>query len=85
MPTDSSHLPPARKYFDPGQCFCDIKCLRGHSVRLFNIHRTHVVACDTCKVYVVVGENLMSSWRQETKDIWQDNWESIQGYEEVEL
>ena len=80
-----SRCPPAGKYFDPGECFCEVKCLRGHPVRLFNIHRAHVVACDTCKVYVVVGSNLMGSWRQETEDIWQANWEGIQGYQEVQL
>ena len=83
--TDGARCSPIRKYFDPGECFCEVKCLRGHPVRLFNIHRAHVVACDTCKVYVVVGANLMSTWRQETEDIWQDNWESIQGYQEVQL
>ena len=82
---DGSRFSSARKYFDPGECFCEVKCLRGHPVRLFNIHRAHVVACDTCKVYVVVGSNLMSTWRQETEDIWQDNWESIQGYQELRL
>ena len=83
--TGGSRSPPSRKYFDPGECFCEVKCLRGHPVRLFNIHRAHVVACDTCKVYVVVGSNLMGNWRQETEGIWQANWERIQGYQEVRL
>ena len=74
----------SRKYFDPGDCFCEAKCLLGHPVRLFNIRRTHVVACDTCKVYVLVGENLMS-WRHENEETWRINWRSIQGYKEVQL
>ena len=83
--TSSRVVDPAGKYFDLGECFCDIKCLKGHPVRLFNVGRTHVVACDTCRVYATVGENLMSSWRQETKDIWQANWDSLRGYKKVRL
>lgn len=81
---DGQHCQPAREYFDPGECFCEVRCLRGHPVRLFNIRRTHVVACDRCKVYVSVGGNLMS-WRHENEETWRINRRSIQGYKEVQL
>lgn len=63
-----------------GECFCDIECLYGHQVRLFNIGRDHYIACDKCRTYMYVGSNLMSSWRQENKDIWQANYNSVKGY-----
>ena len=67
-----------------GECFADIKCVHGHETRLFNIGRCHYVACDKCRRYILVGANLISCWRQENKDIWQRNFDSIQGYKEVE-
>ncbi|MCY2951186.1 MAG: hypothetical protein NTU53_04320 [Planctomycetota bacterium] len=41
--------------FDLGECFCDVKCRRGHETRLFNIGRAHFVACDACGMYIWVG------------------------------
>jgi len=71
--------------FDMGECFCDVKCIHGHEVRMFNIDRGHFVACDTCKTYISVGANLMSSWRRENKDIWQRNYDSVSGYKFFEF
>jgi len=70
--------------FIVGECFTDIKCRHGHKTRLFNIGRDHYVACDKCRTYIFVGANLMSSWRQENKDIWQDNYDSVKEYEFIE-
>ena len=56
-----------------GDFFGDIKCRHGHETRMFNIGRGHYIACDKCRTYIFVGSNLMSCWRQENKDIWQDN------------
>ena len=73
-----------RGNFDLGECFCDVKCRRGHKIRLFNIGRCHYVACDTCRTYIFVGGNLMSSWRYENEDIWRKNFESKKGYKFIE-
>ena len=70
--------------FIMGECFCDIKCRRGHRVRLLNIGRGHYIACDKCRTFMFIGSNLMSSWREENKDIWQSNYESVQGYTFIE-
>ncbi len=43
------------------------------------------VACDKCRTYIFVGANLMSCWRQESKDIWQANYDSLKGYEFIEI
>ena len=66
--------------FDMGLCFCDVKCIHGHPVRMFNIGRGQYAACDTCKTYVFLGENLKSDWRQENKKLWEDNLKSVKGY-----
>ncbi len=70
--------------FDMGECFCDVGCRHGHKTRLFNIGRGHYVACDTCRTFISVGSNLMSSWRLENKDIWESNCRSIEGYEDID-
>jgi len=69
-----------RGNFDMGTFFGDVKCIHGHPVRLFNLHRHHIVACDECRTYINVGSNLMSNWRQENADIWEENRGSIEGY-----
>jgi hypothetical protein len=63
-----------------GDSFADVRCRFGHKTRLFNIGRGHYVACDECRSYIFVGSNLMSCWRQENKDIWQSNYDSVKGY-----
>lgn len=70
--------------FRMGESLADVSCRHGHPVRLFNIGRGHFVACDSCRTYTFVGSNLMSSWRQETEDIWRRNSESVAGYEFIE-
>jgi len=67
-----------------GEFFGDVKCRHGHETRLFNIGRGHFVACDTCRTYIFVGSNLMSTWRQENEAVWKRNSESVEGYELVE-
>jgi len=67
-----------------GDCFADVKCRFGHRIRLFNIGRGHYIACDECKSYIFVGSNLMSCWRRENKDIWQENYESVKGYKFIQ-
>jgi len=72
-----------RGNFALGTWFGDVKCTHGHPVRLLNIQRNHIVACDICRAFIHVGSNLMSSWRQENRDVWEENWLSIAGYREV--
>jgi hypothetical protein len=73
-----------RGNFDMGTWFGEVKCIHGHAVRLFNLHRHHFVACDACRTYTHVGSNLMSNWRQENNGIWEENRRSIEGYVRVE-
>jgi hypothetical protein len=68
--------------FDLGTFFGDVKCVYWQETRLFNIGRGHYVACDECRTYLFVGSNLMSNWRQENRDVWQRNYDSINGYKE---
>jgi hypothetical protein len=63
-----------------GKCLADVRCRHGHETRLFNIGRGHFVACDGCRTYLHVGSNLMSSWRQEDKEVWRRNNDSVEGY-----
>ena len=67
-----------------GDFFADVKCRFSHEVRMFNIGRGHFIACDKCKTYIFVGSNLMGSWRQENKDIWRKNSDSVMGYKFIE-
>jgi hypothetical protein len=67
-----------------GDFFADVTCRHGHKVRMFNISRGHYVACDACRAYIFVGSNLLRGWREETKDIWQANSDSVKDYEFIE-
>jgi len=69
-----------RGNFDMGTFFGEVICVHGHPVRLFNVHRHHIVTCDMCSTYIHVGSNLMSCWRQENSDVWEQNRRSIEGY-----
>lgn len=73
-----------RGNFALGTWFDEITCIHGHPVRLFNIRRHHLVACDQCRTFFHVGSNLMSGWRQENDAVWEENRRGIEGYEEVE-
>ena len=73
-----------RGNFELGEGFPEVRCIHGHPVRIFNLHRDHWVACDTCQTCMVLGGNLMSSWKQENEAIWQRNRESLKGYRVVE-
>ena len=78
-----TNMTPSVDPFILGRCFCDVRCRHGHPVRLFNIGREHYVACDSCRAFIHVGGNLISSWRRESKAIWRRNRRSIRGYREV--
>jgi hypothetical protein len=67
-----------------GDFFGAVRCRHGHPVRLFNIGGGHFVACDECRTYIFVGSNLMSTWRQETEDVWRRNSDSVEGYGFIE-
>ena len=43
--------------FALGTWFGEVKCVHGHPVRLFNIGRHHIVACDECRAFIHVGSN----------------------------
>lgn len=65
------------------ECFGAVACCHGHEVRLFNIGRGHWWACDQCRTCVLVGSNLMSTWRYEEEATWRKNAESIRGYRQL--
>jgi hypothetical protein len=79
-----SHPENAAGNFLLGESFCEVRCRHGHETRLFNIGRGHFIACDHCRTFLLVGSNLMSSWRQESEDIWRANSDSVEGYEFIE-
>ena len=49
-----------------------------------NVHRTHWYICHEHRVRWWVGWSLFSTWRFETPEDWQENWELIRDYREVE-
>ena len=57
-------------------CGCCDTCL--------NIGRSHWYVCHQHKVRWNVGENLFSSWRNETEDDWQRNWMQIGEYKNID-
>jgi len=54
--------------WEPGkcpQCFSKVKVL--------NIGRNHYCYCEQCKIKYLEGNNLYSSWREESKADWERN------------
>jgi hypothetical protein len=49
-----------------------------------NIGKAHWFVCKEHKVKWLAGCNLFSSWRDETEEDWEKNYEEIKAYEEVE-
>ena len=48
-----------------------------------NLHRAHWFVCHAHRKRWLIGANLFSTWRMETEEDWQQNYERIRGYEEV--
>ena len=48
-----------------------------------NVERVHVCLCDEHQVFWRIGENLFSSWQDETEEDWKQNEEKLRGYREV--
>lgn len=56
----------------------------GKSHGYFNIGRTHFFHCDDHKTMWPIGCNLFSSWKNETDEIWRENWKKFAKYREVD-
>ena len=49
-----------------------------------NLGREHWFVCHAHRVMWCIGENLFSSWRHETGEVWAENRERLKGYAEIE-
>ena len=56
-----------------------------HENFYLNIGRQNWMYCDECKIRWFMGENLISTWRQENEDIWEKNYKKIKDYEELDI
>ena len=70
-----------QKNFDPYFGLCPV-C--GTSDGFLNIHKANWMICHEHKKCWLRGENLFSSWRYETEEDWERNYQLIKDYEEVE-
>ena len=52
----------------------------GRTKGYMNIGRAHWLFCDRHMLKWCVGNNLFSTWRDETEEDWRRNWEKLQGY-----
>jgi len=59
-------------------CFC------GKSDGTINVGRAQFLICDACKTYWAWGSNMISSWREEPKEVWQENIKTLDGYRALE-
>lgn len=56
----------------------------GGSDGSFNIGRSNYFYCTEHKKYWCIGENIISDWREETKDIWKINKKKFAKFEQVD-
>lgn len=59
-------------------------CECENDVYYLNIGRHHFWVCDNCQKYLYFGSNLLSSWRDENKEIWKRNKARLSRYEEAD-
>jgi hypothetical protein len=52
--------------------------------RYLNVGRVHFVVCDDCEACWLIGSNLFSSWRHESKEVWQANEALLKTYRYVD-
>ena len=48
-----------------------------------NISTNFWGVCNTCKTRWLIGDNFDSSWRKQTEEIWEANYQKIKDYQEV--
>jgi hypothetical protein len=65
-----------RNYF--GGC---PKC--GRSDGLYNVYKEHWFVCHTHKVRWTIGSNILSSWRDETREDQRERWAVVADYEDI--
>jgi hypothetical protein len=55
--------------------FGEMRCSRRSEgyLPLMNVVRVHYAVCKKCKAYAIVGDNLIGSWRYESKETWKAN------------
>jgi hypothetical protein len=56
----------------------------GNSGGYLNIGRAHWFHCDEHLVKWLIGENLFSTWHDESEEVWKDNAQRLSLYREVE-
>lgn len=54
-----------------------------HENSCLNVGRAHWMHCETCRIKWLVGENLFSSWREQSMRVWEANREKLEGYRDV--
>jgi len=57
----------------------------GHENFYLNIGRENWMYCDECNIKWLIGENLISTWRQENESIWRKNHERIKDHREIDV
>lgn len=60
---------------------CCVRC--GESCAFRNIGRQHWFFCEICRIKWCAGENLFSGWREQTDEVFEENWTSLKDFEDL--
>ena len=63
---------------DHDNYYCNVK-FKGDTVG-----KNQVMYCQECKICWLIGRNLFSSWRYETEEDWERNYEMIKDFEYID-
>ena len=74
----------ARGPADADEAYWGLCPICRHNDGYLNLLYDHWFVCDEHRVKWCVGADLFSSWRDESPDVWADNWDRLKGYAEVE-
>jgi len=60
---------------------CCVRC--GVECAFRNIGREHWGFCDPCRIKWCIGENLFSGWREQSDEVFEENWEFLKDFEDL--
>lgn len=72
----------SQQQMDRGDSTVCVRCSKP-TCWIRNIGRQHWAYCEGCHLKFVVGENLFSSWREQTEEEWKKNWEFLKDFEDL--
>lgn len=77
---DAEHQKAVREEIDNLADHACPQCGDESQVSFLNVHRQHYCICERCRIRWWYGDNLFSSWKEQTEEDWQANKQTLSAY-----